>query len=63
MIGKNITDSHEEGCLRCALKHILNGKTFLMEAIQFGLETEVTVEELNKVTLELVTYILDEKGA
>jgi len=49
------------GCLRCTLKHILKSKTFLMEAIQFGFKTDVTVEELNQIILDLANYIIKQK--
>ena len=46
-------------CLRCEIKHLLNSKTYLMEAIQFGFKTEVQVEELNAIILELANYIIE----
>jgi len=54
----NDTDDANKPCLKCSLKHILNSKTYLMEAIQFGFKTSVTVEELNKIILVLVDCIL-----
>jgi hypothetical protein len=57
------TDKHQEVCLKCALKHILNSKTFIMEAIQFGFKTKTNVEDVNVLVLELIQYIISEKGA
>jgi len=32
-----------------------------MEAIQFGFKTDVTVEELNQIILDLANYIIKQK--
>ena len=57
----NDTDDANKPCLKCSLKHILNSKTYLMEAIQFGFKTDVTVEELNQIILDLANYIIKQK--
>ena len=57
----NDTDDANKPCLKCSLIHILNSKTYLMEAIQFGFKTDVTVEELNQIILDLANYIIKQK--
>jgi len=55
-------DDLNKPCLKCTLKHLLNAKTFLIEAISFGAKPGVEVEDLSNITLRLCNYILDEKG-
>lgn len=52
-------EDNNKPCLFCTLKHILNAKTFLMESIQFGAKTKVSVGELNNLVLQITQYIQD----
>ena len=49
-------------CLKCTIKHILNSKTYLMEAKQFGSNLTVEIEDINKLIMTLAKYVLDKKG-
>ena len=54
-------DDPNKPCLKCTLKHMMNAKTYLMEAIQFGFKTDLTIEELNAIMLSLCNYIMEKK--
>jgi len=38
-----------EHCIECALKHMLDCKTFLMEAIELGYKGPISVSEIDRI--------------
>lgn len=55
-------DNPNKPCLKCTIKHVMNAKTFLMEAISFGAKPGVDVEDLNCMILRLCNYTLEENN-
>lgn len=48
-------------CLKCTLKHLMNAKTYFMEAKTFGFEISLTTEELDSIIIKVCDYILEKK--
>ena len=43
-----------ENCIQCALKHMLDSKTFLMEAIELGYKGSVSVDKIDSIIQALI---------
>lgn len=59
-IYKNDEDPNKP-CLKCGLKHMMNAKTYFMEARQFGFKIDLTTAKLDSIILSLCNYILENK--
>jgi len=51
-------DDKDKPCLKCVIKHMLNAKTYLMEATQFGYDSKVSTDEMDSITLGLCNIAL-----
>ena len=43
-----------EDCIQCALKHMLDSKTFLLEAIELGYKGPVSVDRIESIIQVLI---------
>jgi len=50
--------SIDKGCLRCCVKHLLKAKGYLDESVSFGGVYDVSAIDIDKITLELVTFLI-----
>lgn len=48
-------------CPFCAIKHLLNSKTFLIEAGSAGFESPVSIGDIDKIVSELDAFIIENK--